>query len=344
MALVDNRIVNRQDALLGVVQGNLAYGKFMFTVYPKFALHRESRDFDKSLSFIHQCERNELMEPGASLCLASKHVIPESLWENTPKDIKVTIANQESIKIDKVCRNLVVYLSGEPFPIPTNYQQESGMDLLLGNNFCQLYGPFTQWLDRISFHLNQEMILIKKVTKALQVGKPEFLESMKKNTKVKEIPGTNIAQEIIKIDEKCFLLDIQKYHMIENLLEKVCSENPIDPEKSKNWMKASIKLIYPKTIIRVKPMKYSPRDREELSKQIKEFVDLKLIKPSKSPHMSPALLVENEAEKRRGKTRMVVNYKSVNNVTIGDSHNLPCMQELLTLLRGKAIFSTFDCC
>ncbi|XP_035834082.1 uncharacterized protein LOC118482624 [Helianthus annuus] len=63
MALVDNRIINRQDALLGAIQGNLAYGKFMFTVYPKFALHRDSKDFDKTLSFIHQCERTDLMEP-----------------------------------------------------------------------------------------------------------------------------------------------------------------------------------------------------------------------------------------------------------------------------------------
>jgi len=186
------------------------------------------------------------------------------------------------------------------------------------------------------------MILIKKVTKAFQVGKPGFLESMKKDSKIKQIPGTNITQEVIKPDERYFL-EIQKYQKIEDLLEKVCSENPIDPEKSKNWMKASIKLIDPKVIIRVKPMKYSPQDREEFSKQIKELLDLKLIIPSKSPHMSPAFLVENEAEKRRGKKRMVVNYKAVNNATIGDSHNLPCMQELLTLLRGKNIFSTFDC-
>ena len=40
---------------------------------------------------------------------------------------------------------------------------------------------------------------------------------------------------------------------------------------------------------------------------------------------------------------MVVNYKAINAATIGDSHNLPNMQELLTLLRGNNIFSTFDC-
>ncbi|KAD4982759.1 hypothetical protein E3N88_19430 [Mikania micrantha] len=90
-------------------------------------------------------------------------------------------------------------------------------------------------------------------------------------------------------------------------------------------------------------MKYSPQDREEFSKQIKELLDLELIIPSKSPHMSPAFLVENEAEKRRGKKRVVVNYKEINNATIGDSHNLPCMQDLLTLPRGKTIFSSFDC-
>ncbi|KAD4179633.1 hypothetical protein E3N88_28224 [Mikania micrantha] len=47
-------------------------------------------------------------------------------------------------------------------------------------------------------------------------------------------------------------------------------------------------------------MKYSPQDREEFSKQIRKLLDLKLIIPSKSPHMSPAFLVENEVEKRRG--------------------------------------------
>ncbi|XP_022025011.1 uncharacterized protein LOC110925365 [Helianthus annuus] len=216
------------------------------------------------------------------------------------------------------------------------------MDLLLGNNFCQLYGPFTQWLDRVSFHLNQEMILIKKVTKAFQIEKPNFLESMKKDSKIKQIPGTNIAREVIKV-ERIFLVEIQKFQKIEELLEKVCLGNPINSEKSKKWMKASIELIDPKTVIRVKPMKYSPQDREEFNKQIKELLDLKLVIPSKSPHMSPAFLVENEAEKRRGKKRMVVNYKAINAATKGDSHNLPCMQELLTLLRGKTYFSSFDC-
>lgn len=84
-------------------------------------------------------------------------------------------------------------------------------------------------------------------------------------------------------------------------------------------------------------------DREEFGKQIQELLELKVIKPSKSPHMSPAFLVENEAERRRGKKRMVVNYKAINQATVGDSHNLPNKDELLSLIRGKKIFSSFDC-
>lgn len=281
------------------------------------------------------------VDTGASLCIANSYIIPDVFWENSPREINVTIADGNSLQLKKVCRNISIELAGEIFEIPTIYQQNSGIDLILGNNFCQLYGPFIQWIDRIGFHLNSEMVIVKKVTRALSFGKPNFLETVKKDSKEKPIPGTNITKEMIS--ENTLNLEIEKFQSIEELLEKVCSENPIDPNKTKGWMKASIKLIDPKTIVRVKPMKYSPQDREEFSKQIKELLEMKLIKESKSPHMSPAFLVENEAERRRGKKRMVVNYKAINNATIGDSHNLPNMHELLTLLRDKNIFSTFDC-
>lgn len=80
-------------------------------------------------------------------------MIHEELWENAPREINVTIANESTVTITKLCRNLTVFHAEEPFFTPTVYQQESGIDLLLGNNFCQLYGPFTQWIDRIALHL-----------------------------------------------------------------------------------------------------------------------------------------------------------------------------------------------
>nr|KAJ0193792.1 hypothetical protein LSAT_V11C800419020 [Lactuca sativa] len=266
------------------------------------------------------------VDTGASLCLASKFIISDELWENAPKEISATIANGETIKINKVCRNINLELSGEHFNVPTIYQQNSGIDIIIGNNFYEVYGPFIQWIDRIAFHLNNDMVIIKKVTEAYSKGKPGFLETQEKGSKEKQISGTNITQERI------ISIQTTRFKQIEDLLEKVCSENPIDPNKTKGWMKASIKLIDPKTVIREKPMVYSLQDREEFSKQIKELLDMRLIIESKSLHMSHAFLVNKEAEKRREKKRMVVNYKEVNDATIGDSHNLPNMNKLLTLL------------
>lgn len=64
MALIDNRIKDRKDCILGAARGNLAYQKFMFSVYPKFGLSLDSKNLDTVLSFVHQFERENLMDAG----------------------------------------------------------------------------------------------------------------------------------------------------------------------------------------------------------------------------------------------------------------------------------------
>ncbi|KAD4180162.1 hypothetical protein E3N88_28753 [Mikania micrantha] len=51
--------------------------------------------------------------------------IIKALYENAPREISVTIANEDTILKNKFCKQLKIYLSGEPFIIPTVYQQES---------------------------------------------------------------------------------------------------------------------------------------------------------------------------------------------------------------------------
>ena len=64
MALIDNRINDRRDCILGAARGNLAYQKFMFSVYPKFSFSLDTKNLDQVLSFIHQFERENLMNAG----------------------------------------------------------------------------------------------------------------------------------------------------------------------------------------------------------------------------------------------------------------------------------------
>nr|GEX61756.1 hypothetical protein [Tanacetum cinerariifolium] len=64
MALLDNRIESRRDCVLGIARGNLAYSRFMFSVYPQYALSLETKDLDQVLAFVHEFERSDLMKPG----------------------------------------------------------------------------------------------------------------------------------------------------------------------------------------------------------------------------------------------------------------------------------------
>ena len=107
------------------------------------------------------------------------------------------------------------------------------------------------------------------------------------------------------IQENPFILEIveesKKLDHIKDLLKETSSENPLDPRIKEKDLLGKIELRDPKKVIRVKPMLYSPDDRKEFDIQIKELLNLGIIVPSESPHSSPAFLVENEAERRRGR-------------------------------------------
>jgi len=64
-------------------------------------------------------------------------------------------------------------------------------------------------------------------------------------------------------------------------------------------------------------MVYRHQDIQEFDKQIKELLDKGLIRNNRSLHISTAFMVRNHVEQKRGKARMVINYKKLNdNMTI----------------------------
>ena len=90
-------------------------------------------------------------------------------------------------------------------------------------------------------------------------------------------------------------------------------------------------------------MRYNPEDQNEFKIQTNELLNLKLIRQSNSPHSSPAFMVRKHAEIARGKARMVINYKKLNDKTIFDGYFLPHKDSLINWTRNKKIFSKFDC-
>ena len=135
---------------------------------------------------------------------------------------------------------------------------------------------------------------------------------------------------------------IDESHWIYKILEENFSEHPL-----KLWQCSprycSLKLKDPNAIIRVRPMIYIRQDIDEFDIQLQELLDKKLIKETKSPHSSPAFMVRNHAKIKRGKARMVVNYKRLNENLEFDGYFIPRKDVLINLTKGSKIFSKFDC-
>ena len=71
----------------------------------------------------------------------------------------------------------------------------------------------------------------------------------------------------------------------------------------------------------------SPSEREFCANEIKELLDKGLIEPSKSPWACRAFVVNKHSEIKRGKPRLVVNFKPLNQSVTLYLINLVCCKE-----------------
>ncbi|KAK6803670.1 hypothetical protein RDI58_001454 [Solanum bulbocastanum] len=95
--LSDENFINAREENIGVVEGNLAYTKLLFTYYPKYCISLKDADFNDALSLHFQIKRNNLFKSGnhiMSLSYQSLYIVTNSNYENVYK-------NKEMIEIDQ---------------------------------------------------------------------------------------------------------------------------------------------------------------------------------------------------------------------------------------------------
>jgi hypothetical protein len=95
----------------------------------------------------------------------------------------------------------------------------------------------------------------------------------------------------------------------------------------KNGIVCRINIINPDYIIKTSPIEATPKDIEEFKIHIEELLKLGATRESQSSHRSAAFIVRNHVEIDRGKSRMIINYKRLNDNTIDDGYNIPNKQE-----------------
>jgi hypothetical protein len=76
--------------------------------------------------------------------------------------------------------------------------------------------------------------------------------------------------------------------------------------------------------------------------QLKEMLDMKLVRPSKSPWRSPIVIVKRVMPNKRVKFRFCIDLRKANEITVKDSYSLPRINETADALAGPTIFSTME--
>ncbi|CAM9272525.1 unnamed protein product, partial [Heterosigma akashiwo] len=92
-----------------------------------------------------------------------------------------------------------------------------------------------------------------------------------------------------------------------------------------------------------KPVRYPPRTMSEAQmvvakETIKEMIDLGVIRPSKSPYASCAVLVK----KADGSFRCAIDFRALNRITVKDSFPLPLIDDLLRRVGRAKYFTSLD--
>ena len=112
-------------------------------------------------------------------------------------------------------------------------------------------------------------------------------------------------------------------------------------EKSKLLRKLELK--NPEFRIQNKRIESTNENIKEFELHINELLKLGVIQKNISRHRSPAFIVTKHSEQVREKSRMVINYRRLNNNTVDDTYDIPDKTELLNSVQGSNIFSKFDC-
>jgi len=82
--------------------------------------------------------------------------------------------------------------------------------------------------------------------------------------------------------------------------------------------------------IHVKQYRYPPAHKDEIDRQINHLLENDIIQPSRSPYNAPLWIVPKKVDSQGNKRwRLVIDYRNLNQKTIGDAYSLSNISEIL---------------
>lgn len=143
--------------------------------------------------------------------------------------------------------------------------------------------------------------------------------------------------KVVPLHTKIVDLPIEFRYFLNEFHDIVVDELPreLPPKKSINHR---IDFIVGTSLLNKAAYRMTPKENEEVRKQVQKLLDKGLIRESLSLCVVPTILSPN----KRGEWRMCTNSREINKITICYGFPFPWMDDMIDCLGGATYFSKFD--
>ncbi|ANN87818.1 polyprotein [Canna yellow mottle associated virus] len=286
---------------------------------------------------------NAILDTGATICVVRMEKLTEDWLEDAAMDYTIRGVNSVT-KANKVLKKGKLWIGEQFFRIPRTMAVDmtlsAGIDMILGCNFIRSMEG--------GLRIEGENITFYKLTTHIEASKTAHEVASIEELDLNEDEYYDIAlTEDIKGYVNREIVDTQLFKELKE--NGYMGEEPLKHWK-KNQIKCKLEIKNPDLIIEDRPLKHvTPKMKEDMAKHVNQLLKLGVIRPSNSKHRTTAMLVESgtevdpkTGEEKRGKQRLVFNYKRLNDNTEKDQYSLPGINTIIQRIGRSRVYSKFD--
>ncbi|CAN0860162.1 Transposon Tf2-6 polyprotein [Linum grandiflorum] len=290
----------------------------------------------KLLGEVGAAELMILVDTGSSHTFLSHQMAMKLKCQLQPAPtMKVRVANGEALLSKAICKGFTWTMQNRIFNFDVRILHMEN-DMVLGFDWLRTISPVEMDFEQLS------MVIKWK-------GETLKLQGLSRKGHCKVMTSKEFQKLITQPETPILLGQLQqlKGEMMEegvpDFLAKVV-EDYTDVFKVPTGLPPSrncdhgIPLNTEQKVVNLRPYRYSPAQKDEIERLVKEMLLTEVIQPSHSPFASPVLLVL----KKDGSWRFCVDYRELNALTIKDKFPIPVIEDLLDELQGAAYFTKLD--
>jgi len=232
-------------------------------------------------------------------------------------ELLVSTPSSGQVATSSVCVGCSMEVAGRRFKVNLVCLPLEGLDVILGMDW-----------------LSNNHVIIDCGRRSLVFPEHEGLEFISAQRGINEAEARATYFMIVAHAEKNSTAEkISVIPIVEEYADVFPDEIPeLPPSRDVDF---SIDLILGAGPVSMAPYRMALVELVELKKQIEDLLEKKFIRPSASPWGAPILLVK----KKDGCSRLCVDYRQLNKLTIKNKYPLPRIDDLLDQLRGAIVFS-----